>query len=183
MFYYVLTAPFLTSVKIGVPEKMISGVMVIAQAAEILVMAFLLPYFLPKFGIRKTMLIGILAWPLRYIIFAIGAPAWLVVASLALHGFCFVFFFTAAFIYVDTIAPADIRHSRAEPYHPCDLWCRQLCWKPFRGRSSDLFHSRRCQQLDKYFPCSGGTDLHLRGGFPVVFQRGEEGVKFTSLNC
>ena len=33
------------------------------------------------------MAIGVIAWPIRYIIFAVGAPAWLVVASLALHGF------------------------------------------------------------------------------------------------
>jgi len=111
MFYYVLTAPFLVSDKIGVSANSISAVMVIAQLAEIFVLAFLLPYFLPKYGIRTTLTIGILAWPLRYIIFAIGQPAWLVIVSLALHGFCFVFFFAAAFIYFDTIAPSDIRHS------------------------------------------------------------------------
>jgi nucleoside transporter len=110
-FYYVLTAPYLTSAKIGVSESAVSGVMVIAQIAEIFVMALLLPYFLPKYGIKKTMIIGVLAWPLRYIIFVIGTPAWLVIASLSLHGFCYVFFFTAAFIYVDLISPKDVRHS------------------------------------------------------------------------
>jgi len=111
MFYYVLTAPFLVSDKIGVSSNSIAAVMVIAQAAEILVLAFLLPWALPKYGIRTVLTIGILAWPIRYIIFAIGSPSWLVIASLALHGFCFVFFFAAAFIYFDTIAPADIRNS------------------------------------------------------------------------
>ncbi len=111
MFYYVLTAPFLVSDVIGVSSNSISAVMVIAQAAEILVLAFTLPWALPKYGIRKVLTVGILAWPLRYIIFAIGTPSWLVIASLALHGFCFVFFFAAAFIYFDTIAPKDIRHS------------------------------------------------------------------------
>ncbi len=110
-FYYLLTAPFLTSEKIGVPISGVTGIMVIAQGAEILVMALLLPWFLPRFGIRRTLLLGILAWPVRYIIFAIGAPAWLVIGSLSLHGFCYVFFFTAAFIYVDTVAPKDIRAS------------------------------------------------------------------------
>jgi MFS family permease len=75
------------------------------------VLAFLLPYLITRIGIRKILTIGILAWPARYIIFAIGKPVWLVIASLSLHGFCFVFFFAAAFIYVDTIAPPDIRHS------------------------------------------------------------------------
>lgn len=110
-FYYVLTAPYLTSKMIGVSSSAVSGVMVIAQIAEIFVMALLLPYFLPKYGIKKTMIIGVLAWPVRYIIFVIAYPAWLVIASLALHGFCYVFFFTAAFIYVDEVAPRDIRAS------------------------------------------------------------------------
>lgn len=110
-FYYLLTAPFLMTDKIGVPASGVAGVMVIAQVAEIVVMALVLPWFLPRFGIRKTLLLGILAWPIRYIIFAIGAPAWLVIASLVLHGFCYVFFFTASFIYVDMVAPKDIRAS------------------------------------------------------------------------
>ncbi len=110
-FYYVLTSPFLTSPAIGVDQKHISAVMTIAQVAEIFVMAFMLSWALKKFGMRRTLTLGILAWPIRYIIFVIGEPSWLVVASLALHGFCYVFFFTAAFIYVDNIAPKDIRHS------------------------------------------------------------------------
>jgi nucleoside transporter len=111
MFYYILTAPFLTSEIIGLSEAAVPGWMVIAQVAEIVVLAFLLPYLIKKIGIRNILVIGVLAWPARYIIFAIGKPSWLVIASLSLHGFCFVFFFAAAFIYVDMVAPRDIRHS------------------------------------------------------------------------
>jgi len=110
-FYYILTAPFLTSAAIGLSQKYVSAVMAIAQVAEIFVMAFLLSRALRKYGMQRTMTLGIVAWPLRYIIFFIGTPSWLVIASLALHGFCYVFFFTAAYIYVDTIAPKDIRNS------------------------------------------------------------------------
>jgi nucleoside transporter len=110
-FYYVLTSPFLTSTAIGVSQKYVSAVMTIGQIAEIFVMAFMLSWALRKFGMGKTMTLGILAWPIRYIVFVIGTPPWLVIASLALHGFCYVFFFTAAYIYVDSIAPKDIRHS------------------------------------------------------------------------
>ncbi|MDH4257509.1 MAG: MFS transporter, partial [Candidatus Aminicenantes bacterium] len=111
MFYYNLTAPFLTSEKIGLSDAAVPGVMVIAQVAEILVMVALMPYLIARIGIRNILIIGVLAWPVRYIIFAIGKPAWLVIASLSLHGFCFVFFFVAAFIYTDMVAPRDIRHS------------------------------------------------------------------------
>lgn len=111
MFYYILTAPFLTSEKIGLTEAAVPGVMVIAQVAEIFVLAILLPYLITRIGIRSILVIGVLAWPARYIIFAIGKPSWLVIASLSLHGFCFVFFFAAAFIYVDMVSPRNIRHS------------------------------------------------------------------------
>jgi nucleoside transporter len=110
-FFYILTAPFLVSDQIGVSEASVPAVMTIAQVAEIFVMAFLLSHFLKKYGMRKTLAIGVIAWPIRYVIFAIGSPAWLVIASLALHGFCYVFFFVAAFIYVDNFAPPDIRAS------------------------------------------------------------------------
>jgi nucleoside transporter len=138
-FYYVLTAPFLTSAKIGVSSTSISLVMTIAQIAEIFVMALLLPKILPKYGIKKTMTLGVLAWPLRYIIFVIGTPAWLVVASLSLHGFCYVFFFTAAYIYVDTIAPADIRASAQSLIAVIILGIGNFIGANFSGWIKDLF--------------------------------------------
>jgi len=110
-FYYILTAPFLQTEAIGVSSANLPAVMTIAKFAEILVMAFLLSWALKRYGMRKTLAIGVVAWPIRYVIFAIGGPAWLVIASLALHGFCYVFFFVAAFIYVDKVAPPDIRAS------------------------------------------------------------------------
>lgn len=113
-FYYVLTAPYLESAHIGIASANVPAVMTIAQLAEILVMAFVLARFLKRYGMRSTLALGVIAWPLRYLVFsmgAIGAPWQLVVASLTLHGFCYVFFFVAAFIYVDGLAPPDIRAS------------------------------------------------------------------------
>jgi nucleoside transporter len=111
MFFYLLTGPFLVSDKIGVSGSLFTTVMAISQVAELFVMALLLPIFLPKYGMRKTLAFGVIAWPIRYIIFSIGTPVWLVIASLTLHGFCYVFFFIAGQIYVDSVAPKDIRAS------------------------------------------------------------------------
>jgi len=108
-FYYVLTAPFLKS--IGISEENVGGVMTLAQVAEVVVMLVLLPLLLPRIGLRRSLAIGIIAWPIRYLVFCIGEPTWLVVASLTLHGFCYVFFFTVSQIYVDSVAPKDIRGS------------------------------------------------------------------------
>jgi nucleoside transporter len=115
MFYYQLTAPFLEG-RMGVAPTNTSTVMTIAQGAELFVVGLLLPYALPRLGVRKIMVLGILAWPIRYAVFALGAyvgPSLLplVEISLALHGFCYVFFFVVGFIYVDQVASPDIRAS------------------------------------------------------------------------
>jgi nucleoside transporter len=108
-FYYILTAPFLGH--LGVPDAIAPWVMTIAQIAEITVMAVMLPRLLPRLGARKMLAIGAIAWPVRYAIFALLPIKSLVIASLALHGFCYVFFFVVGFIYVDSVAPKDIRAS------------------------------------------------------------------------
>ncbi|MGC8746438.1 MAG: MFS transporter [Candidatus Saccharicenans sp.] len=143
-FYYVLTSPFLTQ-SVGVSQKSVSFVMTIAQFAEIFVMAFLLSWAIKKFGMRKTMTLGILAWPIRYIIFVIGKPSWLVIASLALHGFCYVFFFTAAYIYVDNIAPKDIRHSAQSLIATIILGFGNFIGSLFCGWIQDLFTNQSGQ--------------------------------------
>jgi nucleoside transporter len=138
-FYYILTAPFLESEQIGVATANTPLVMTIAQVAEIFVMAFLLSYFLKKYGMRRTLAIGVIAWPIRYIIFAIGSPGWLVIASLALHGFCYVFFFVAAFIYVDKVAPPDIRASAQSLIAIVALGFGRFLGSLFAGWIKDVF--------------------------------------------
>ena len=138
-FYYILTAPFLESDKIGVSSANVPAVMTVAQFAEIFVMAFLLSYFLKKYGMRRTLAFGVVAWPIRYVIFAIGSPAWLVIASLALHGFCYVFFFVAAFIYVDKVAPPDIRASAQSLIAIVALGLGRFLGSLFAGGIRDVF--------------------------------------------
>jgi len=138
-FYYILTAPFLQSAAIGVSTTNVPAVMTIAQLAEIFVMAFFLSYALKRYGMRRTLAIGVVAWPLRYIIFAIGAPAWLVIAALALHGFCYVFFFVAAFIYVDKVAPPDVRASAQSMIAIVALGLGRFLGSLFAGTIRDVF--------------------------------------------
>jgi len=137
-FYYILTAPFLQG-PIGVSGANIPAVMTIGQLAEIFVMAFFLSKALKKYGMRRTLAIGVLAWPIRYVIFAIGSPGWLVIASLALHGFCYVFFFVAAFIYVDKVAPPDVRASAQSLIAIVSLGFGRFLGSLFAGGIRDFF--------------------------------------------
>jgi nucleoside transporter len=108
-FYYVATAPFLE--EIGVQRKNVSAVMTLAQFAEMFGLAFLLKLLLPVVGYRWALAIGVLAWPLRYIIFAMMRPVWLVIVSLMSHGLGYVFFFFVGQMYIDKVAPPDIKAS------------------------------------------------------------------------
>ena len=138
-FFYILTGPFLQSEAIGVSSANLPAVMTIAQFAEIFVMAFGLSWALKKYGMRRTLAIGVVAWPIRYVIFAFGTPAWLVIASLALHGFCYVFFFVAAFIYVDKVAPPDIRASAQSMIAIVALGLGRFLGSLFAGKIQEVF--------------------------------------------
>lgn len=101
-FYYQNANPFLSEIGVGNP----TGKMTIGQASEVLFM-LLLPLFFKKFGFKKTILAGMLAWTLRYILFAYGnagEAAFMLLIGIALHGICYDFFFVSGQIYTDTKA-------------------------------------------------------------------------------
>jgi nucleoside transporter len=109
-FFYVFSAPFLEGA-LHVPHEWLSPAKSLSQIAEIPSLALLLPLSLRYLGMRKTLVLGTLAWPMRYIIFAIGGPLWLVLVSLMFHGIGFAFVFVTSQIFVDRVAPKDIRAS------------------------------------------------------------------------
>lgn len=106
--YFMWTGPFLAH--IGVADNWIMPAMSIGQIAEIGTMA-LLGSALARLGWRKIMAVGVLAHALRFFIYAIGEPVWLVVGSNIVHGMCYAFFFGAVYIFVDEYFPKDARAS------------------------------------------------------------------------
>ena len=108
-FFYLLSAPFLQD--LSIPNQFVPVVKSISQVTEILALSVLLPLWLPKKGMKWCLLLGSLAWPLRYLIFAAQKPVWLVVLSLGLHGLGYAFVLVVQQLYVDRVAPRDIRAS------------------------------------------------------------------------
>lgn len=113
-FYYMGTSRFLED--IGFRSASIPAIMTVAQVAEILAMAQVLPFVLPKIGYQLTLTIGVALWVLLYAVYLVGRPRWLVFASMGLHGFAFAFFLDAAVIYVNHISPTALRGSAQALY-------------------------------------------------------------------
>ncbi len=67
----------------------------------------LLPLFLKRYGMKATLLIGMIAWACRYALFSVGDAwqlEWLLLVGIAIHGPCYDFFFVSGQIYTDTRA-------------------------------------------------------------------------------
>ena len=81
------------------------------QMSEILFM-LLMPLFFVRLGVKHMLAVGMLAWVLRYLLFAFAADDktfWMVLVGVLLHGICYDFFFVSGMIYVDKKAPKSIR--------------------------------------------------------------------------
>ncbi|MDR3621958.1 MAG: MFS transporter [Paludisphaera borealis] len=107
-FYFACENYFLEA--IGVDPTQTGAYMTIGQIAEGVVM-LLIPLAVTKLGYKTTMLIGAGAWAVRFGLSALGYPFWLMITTLALHGFAFGFFFVVAQMFVDRAASKDIKAS------------------------------------------------------------------------
>lgn len=108
-FYYQNANQFLTEIQVANA----TGKQTIGQGSEVLFM-LLIPVFLRTFGMKTTLLVGMLAWAARYLLFALGdahALAFMLILGIALHGVCYDFFFVSGQIYTDS--KAGPRHKAA----------------------------------------------------------------------
>jgi len=88
-------------------------IMSISQISETLFI-LAIPYFLKRFGIKQVMLISMLAWVLRFGLFAYGNPTdglWMIILSCIVYGMAFDFFNISGSLFVETSTSATIRSS------------------------------------------------------------------------
>lgn len=98
--YYAYASPYVGAVGI----ENVGGTLAIGQMSE-LVFMFSMPWLYRRFGVKPLLLVGMIAWAVRYALFAIGdggSSIWAVYLGVALHGLCYDFFFVAGAIYTGT---------------------------------------------------------------------------------
>ena len=106
-FYYQDANQFLTELRL--PNA--TGKQTLGQMSEVVFM-LLIPTFLKRWGMKTTLLVGMLAWALRYLLFSLGNAGDLTVlllVGIALHGVCYDFFFVSGQIYIDSKAGPHIK--------------------------------------------------------------------------
>lgn len=105
-FYYQMAAKVVQQAGL-VPGRTMSY----GQMSEIFFM-LIMPLFFARLGVKWMLAVGMLAWVVRYGLFALGAPdqvVWMIIGGVVLHGICYDFFFVTGQIYTDKAAPKHIR--------------------------------------------------------------------------
>jgi nucleoside transporter len=108
-FYYQNLSLFLAELQVEKSTAWASA----GQISEVIFM-LLLPFFFKKFGFKKTILVGMLAWVIRYVLFAYGDSDGLfvmLISGILLHGICYDFFFVSGQIYTDNKAGEKYKSS------------------------------------------------------------------------
>lgn len=107
-FYYAMANPSLTDGGMqNVENKMSLG-----QASEVIFM-LLIPLAYSRLGVKKMLMVGLVAWILRFICFGYGTVSteWMLYLAIILHGVCYDFFFVTGQIYTDNKAGERIKSS------------------------------------------------------------------------
>jgi nucleoside transporter len=116
-FYYTWANPSLTDgFKAAFPSAdpstfRIENMMSLGQVSEVLFM-LLLPLAYSRLGVKNILIIGLVAWIIRFAFFGYGDAAlsqWMLYAAILLHGVCYDFFFVSGMIYTDAKAGDKIK--------------------------------------------------------------------------
>ncbi len=106
-FYYQQANPFLVELGMDNPTAKMS----LGQVSEVLFM-LLLPIFFVRFGFKNTILVGMMAWVIRYLLFAygdVGEKTFMLISGILLHGICYDFFFVSGQIFTDYKAGEKVK--------------------------------------------------------------------------
>lgn len=174
-FFYLFSAGYMSApteqtLKSVLPETYIAGggyglglspnkvalFMSVAQFSEIFLM-LLLPWFLKNFGFKWTIFLGIAAWATRFALYVYFPTVPMTLLSIGLHGACVALFLIAGSLYVQEIAPKDIRASAQALYLVVTFGMGRIIGALLAGRVQDFYTE----------PIGGSVQGELPGSVPI----------------
>ena len=126
-------------------------IMSISQISETLFI-LAIPFFLKKFGIKQVMLFSMIAWVLRFGLFAYGNPTdglWMIIMSCIVYGMAFDFFNISGSLFVETSTDSTIRSS-----------AQGLFMMMTNGFGAVFGSISSGYMIDHYFTSDTGKDWH-----------------------
>lgn len=172
-FYYNFANPFLNEVGMeGAAGKMSWG-----QISEIAFM-LVLPVALVRYGIKKILLVGMLAWALRYICFAYGdagANYWMLLVGIILHGVCYDFFFVTGQIYTEQQAGARFKSSAQGLITLATYGIGMFIGSYISGFVVDIYKNGEAHNWTSIWMVPAGLAVVILLGFAFFFRSGKEG--------
>lgn len=126
-------------------------IMSISQISETLFI-LAIPFFLKRFGIKQVMLISMVAWVLRFGLFAFGDPSsglWMIILSCVVYGMAFDFFNISGSLFIETSTDSTIRSS-----------AQGLFMMMTNGFGAILGSSVSGYLIDKFYTVNGTKDWH-----------------------
>jgi len=126
-------------------------IMSISQMSETLFI-LTIPFFLKRFGIKKVMIFSMIAWVLRFGLFAYGNPVeglWMIILSCVVYGMAFDFFNISGSLFIETSTDPKIRSS-----------AQGLFMMMTNGVGAYTGSKISGYVIDKYFTHAEGKDWH-----------------------
>ena len=105
-YYYFGCSPFLNN--LGAEDQWIPAIMSIGQISEVIVLIFL-GKFISRFGFKRILILGVIMEIFRFILLALSSSLWMTLFAFPFHGLAFAFFFSTAFVYIDSYTDSNSR--------------------------------------------------------------------------
>lgn len=107
--FYTLGVPHLLNAR-GFRAEWVPATMTVGQISEFPAL-LLMPFCLKRLGLKRTFALGMAAWVVRYTLFAVSRPSWLILLGVGLNGVCHVFIIIVIQLFIDQRCRADLRTS------------------------------------------------------------------------
>jgi MFS transporter, NHS family, xanthosine permease len=161
-------------------------IMSISQISETLFI-LAIPFFLKRFGIKQVMLISMLAWVLRFGLFAYGNPTdglWMIIMSCIVYGMAFDFFNISGSLFIETTTDSKMRSSAQGLFMMMSNGFGAYLGAKISGKVIDAYftNTENLRDWHNIWLSFAGYALVIAIAFAVMFKHKHDPAEIENLN-